>query len=101
MELIQPPKARGNWVVWAGGAAEGAVQSEVVSELGIPGWALFGGDGKKETLKGPQIYEREHEKGWLLRAKGTDSNEGAVAAEFSVLFAICRCPQMEGNFDGL
>ncbi len=35
MELIQPPRQMGNWLVRAGGAAEGAAQSEVVSELKI------------------------------------------------------------------
>ncbi len=49
MELFQPPKPMGNRLVRAGRAAEGAVPSEVVSELGIFEWALFGGDGNKEA----------------------------------------------------
>ncbi len=54
----------GNWLVRAGGtAAKGAVQSEVASELGMFGWALFGGDGKKEAGKRGRIYEQEEEEG--------------------------------------
>lgn len=79
MELIRTPQGLGNYLVRAGGANEGAVQSEVISELGIFGWALFGGaDGKVE----------EKEVGWLVRTKGKDSNEGGVAAGFSVLDSI-------------
>ena len=79
MRLIQPPEGLGNYLVRAGGATEGAVRAEVVSELGIFGWALFGGkDGKVE----------EKEVGWLVRTKGKDSNEGGVAAGFSVLDSI-------------
>ncbi len=65
MELIQLPKPMGNWFVRAGGAAEGAVQQEVVNELGMIGWALFGGDEKKEAGKGGKVCEQEQEEGWL------------------------------------
>lgn len=51
MELIWPRKPMGNWLVRACGAAEGAMRSEVVSELEIFGWTLFGSDGKKEAGK--------------------------------------------------
>lgn len=53
----------------AGGAAEGAVQIEAVSELGISGWVLFGGDGKNEAGRWGKMYEQEQEEGWLLRTK--------------------------------
>ncbi|TRM62102.1 glutathione synthase [Schizophyllum amplum] len=76
MELIEPPAGAGNYLVRSGGGA--AVRTEVVSELGIFGWSLFGG-GK---------VEEEREVGWLLRTKGKDSNEGGVAAGFSVLDSV-------------
>lgn len=76
MRLISMPQGLGNYLVRAGGGTHGAVKSEVISELGIFGWALFGGpDGAVE----------EREVGWLVRTKGKDSNEGGVAAGFSVL----------------
>ena len=79
MRLIKTPQGLGNYLVRAGGAQEGAVRTEVISELGIFGWALFGGaDGAVE----------EKEVGWLVRTKGKDSNEGGVAAGFSVLDSI-------------
>ncbi|KAL1944494.1 hypothetical protein VTO73DRAFT_2924 [Trametes versicolor] len=78
MELIRTPEGLGNYLVRAGGGTEGAVKTEVVSELGIFGWALFGGtDGIQEK-----------EVGWLLRTKGKDSNEGGIAAGFSVLDSV-------------
>ncbi|GJE92569.1 glutathione synthetase [Phanerochaete sordida] len=79
MELIRTPEGLGNYLVRAGGGTDGAVKAEVISELGIFGWALFGGaDGRVE----------EREVGWLVRTKGKDSNEGGVAAGFSVLDSI-------------
>lgn len=79
MRLIAAPQGLGNYLVRAGGGTDGAVKTEVISELGIFGWALFGGpDGKVE----------EKEVGWLVRTKGKDSNEGGVAAGFSVLDSI-------------
>ena len=85
MRLIEVPKKVGGWLVRAGSldyaaanAEERAVQAEVVSELGIFGWSLFGG-GK---------VEKEEEVGWLVRTKGNDSNEGGVATGFSVLDSV-------------
>lgn len=80
MRLIATPPGLGNYLVRAGGGgANGAVKAEVISELGIFGWALFGGpEGKVE----------EKEVGWLVRTKGKESNEGGVAAGFSVLDSI-------------
>ncbi|KAI0807526.1 glutathione synthase [Fomes fomentarius] len=79
MELIRTPSQMGNYLVRAGSGSEGAVKTGVVSELGIFGWALFGGPGM--TIE-------EKEIGWLLRTKGKDSNEGGVAAGFSVLDSL-------------
>ena len=79
MELIRAPEGLGNYLVRAGGGNAGAVRAEVISELGIFGWALFGGEDGAVT---------EKEVGWLVRTKGKDSNEGGVAAGFSVLDSI-------------
>ncbi|KAH8082442.1 glutathione synthase [Cristinia sonorae] len=78
MRLIAAPKGLGNYLVRAGGTG-GAVKTNVISELGIFGWALFGGDDGSVD---------EKEVGWLVRTKGEDSNEGGVAAGFSVLDSV-------------
>ncbi|KAI0721033.1 glutathione synthase [Cerioporus squamosus] len=70
MELIKTPEGLGNYLVRAGSGTEGAVKAEVVSELG------------------PEKSIEEKEIGWLLRTKGKDSNEGGVAAGFSVLDSL-------------
>ncbi|KAF9478219.1 glutathione synthase [Pholiota conissans] len=82
MELIQPPKDFGNYLIRAGSTnsqSQTPVKTEVVSELGIFGWALFGG---------PEKSISEKEVGWLVRTKGKDSNEGGVATGFSVLDSL-------------
>lgn len=85
MRLIEPPGVGGYLVrAGAGSSAGGVVQTEVISELGIFGWALFGGEG--DHGKGKNIEEEEV--GWLVRTKGKDSNEGGVAAGFSVLDSL-------------
>ncbi|KAJ7757021.1 hypothetical protein B0H16DRAFT_1537730 [Mycena metata] len=76
MELIVPPEGLGGYLVRAGSEA---VKADVVSELGIFGWALFGG---------PEGDVKEKEVGWLVRTKGKDSNEGGVATGFSVLDSL-------------
>lgn len=38
--------------------------------------------------EGGKIYEQKQEEGWHLRTKGTDSEEGGVAAGFSVLDSL-------------
>ena len=82
MKLIATPQGLGNYLVRAGGGHEGAVRTEVISELGIFGWSLFGYE-RSGSLK-----VEEKEVGWLVRTKGKDSNEGGVAAGFSVLDSI-------------
>jgi len=67
MDLIVPPQGVGNYLVRADGNTEGPVKSEVVSELGIFGWALFGSS---------LAAVKEREVGWLVRTKGKDSDEG-------------------------
>ncbi|TFK40501.1 glutathione synthase [Crucibulum laeve] len=82
MELIVPPEGAGNYLVRAGSTgseSQNALKTEVVSELGIFGWALFGGSG---------TAVEEKEAGWLIRTKGKDSNEGGVATGFSVLDSV-------------
>ena len=77
MELIRPPQGVGNYLTRAGSGVGGAVKSDVVSELGVFGWALFGkGEVEEKTF------------GWLLRTKGSESDEGGVAAGFSVLDSL-------------
>lgn len=85
MQLIMPPDT-GNYLIRARAAesetqpeAQAPVKTEVVSELGIFGWSLFGG-----SLKSVE----EKQVGWLLRTKGKESNEGGVASGFSVLDSL-------------
>ncbi|PFH54004.1 hypothetical protein AMATHDRAFT_78746 [Amanita thiersii Skay4041] len=82
MELITPPEGVGNYLLRPGSTgneAKTAVKADVISELGIFGWSLFGRDGK---------VSNEAEGGWLLRTKGKESNEGGVATGFSVLDSL-------------
>lgn len=51
-----------NWVIRAGKAAEGTVQSEVVSEQEISRWALFDGHGKERPGKGGSYTSRSKRK---------------------------------------
>jgi glutathione synthase len=77
MELIVPPMGRSSYFVRPDGSG-GMVRTDVASELGIFGWALFGG--------AEAVVEREV--GWLVRTKGRESNEGGVAAGCSVLDSL-------------
>ena len=79
MELIETPKGVKNYLVRAGSGSQGAVKTETISELGIFGWALFG-PGAKNV--------KHEEAGWLVRTKGGESNEGGIAAGFSVLDSL-------------
>ncbi|KAF8627449.1 hypothetical protein AX17_006263 [Amanita inopinata Kibby_2008] len=82
MELINPPNGVGNYLIRSGNGSsesEGAVRAEVISELGIYGWALFGGSA---------VTVKENGGGWLLRTKGKESNEGGIATGFSVLDSL-------------
>lgn len=76
MELIEPPKDVHNYLVRGG---EGKPRlADVVSELGVYGVALFGGEGEAVN----------REAGTLLRTKGRESDEGGVAiGEFARLEA--------------
>ena len=79
MELIKTPKGVKNDLTRAGSGSQGAVETETISELGIFGWALFGPSARKI---------KHEEAGWLVRTKGIDSDEGGVAAGFSVLDSL-------------
>ncbi|KAF5360497.1 hypothetical protein D9756_004925 [Leucocoprinus leucothites] len=86
MQLIVTPANTGNYLIRAGstsGSSESQtpVRTDVVSELGIFGWSLFGNNGADSNVK-------EETVGWLVRTKGTESNEGGVATGFSVLDSI-------------
>ncbi|KAF5345432.1 hypothetical protein D9758_013639 [Tetrapyrgos nigripes] len=85
MEMIETPKDVGGYLVRSGGGDE-LVRAEVVSELGMFGWALFG-EGVK-ALDGNKGNVIEKEAGWLVRTKGKESNEGGVATGFSVLDSV-------------
>lgn len=86
MRLIQPPRGVGGYLVRAGEGSKGLVRSEVVSELGIYGWALFG-KGEKGMGK-ESVTVKEKEVGWLVRTKGEGTDEGGVATGFSVLDSV-------------
>lgn len=101
MRLIEPPAGVGGYLVRAGSgtasvnSGEGVenARSDVVSELGIFGWALFGGPGgqEKEIMQGKAGNNGEDKKGgcaWLVRTKGRESDEGGVAVGFSVLDSV-------------
>ncbi|KAH9480659.1 Glutathione synthetase [Psilocybe cubensis] len=81
MQLIKSPENTGNYLIRAGGLdlkSQMPVKADVISELGIFGWALFG----------QSVDTQEEEVGWLMRTKGRDSNEGGVATGFSVLDSL-------------
>jgi glutathione synthetase len=75
MEIIEPPTLCNSLV------REGEVKTgEVVGELGVYGTCLWRANG--EIL-------RNEEAGYLLRTKGSDSEEGGVAAGFGAVDSIC------------
>ncbi|KAI9566226.1 glutathione synthase [Boletus coccyginus] len=94
MALIVPPAGVESYLVRVVSGASVAgknedearaklVRVETISELGIFGWALFGKDD------GAGIIRKERgDVGWLMRTKGVESNEGGVAAGFSVLDSV-------------
>ena len=82
MELIEPPENIGNYLIRAlvtESEGQAATKTDVISELGIYGWTLFGGPSKN-------IEEKQV--GWLLRTKGKENDEGGVATGFSVLDSL-------------
>lgn len=86
MQLIVTPSNVGNYLIRPGSTNESSesqtpVKTDVISELGIFGWSMFGKDGAHDNLQ-------EDTAGWLLRTKGTESNEGGVATGFSVLDSV-------------
>jgi len=90
MALIVPPAWVGSYLVRAGvvgksgsGEQDKLVRAETISELGVFGWVLFGND------EGAGVVRKERgDVGWLMRTKGVESNEGGVAAGFSVLDSV-------------
>jgi glutathione synthase len=75
MELIRPPRGVCAHLVRSG---TGRVDAQVVSELGVFGWALFGEGGEV----------REGLDGWLVRTKADNVDKGGVAIGFSVLDSV-------------
>ncbi|KAG8771644.1 hypothetical protein FRC12_003487 [Ceratobasidium sp. 428] len=78
MELIKPPVSGSeNYLVAAGSAK--ALKKEVVSELGVFSWSLFGA---------PDQSTVEKTVGYLVRTKGRESDEGGVAVGYSVIDSL-------------
>lgn len=79
MEMIKPPMTR-NAILRNGEVKSG----EVVGELGVYGVCLWrnGDEGKGEVLE-------NWEAGFLLRTKGSESEEGGVAAGFGAVDSPC------------
>ncbi|KAJ7590685.1 hypothetical protein C8J56DRAFT_857918 [Mycena floridula] len=84
MELIVPPEGMQNYLVREGQS----VMAEVISELGIFGWSLFGDGAVRAESEAAEQTGSPKDVGWLVRTKGKDSNEGGVATGFSVLDSI-------------
>ncbi|KAG8778334.1 hypothetical protein FRC15_010871, partial [Serendipita sp. 397] len=82
MELIRVPAGVQNWLVRSG---SDSVKANIVSELGIFGWALFGSKLQDEQIS---MSLQEGSGGYLLRTKGEESDEGGVATGFSVLDSV-------------
>lgn len=87
MELINVPHGVRNWLVRSG-HEESIIKSDVISELGTFGWALFGWEGTEEGKPGGTLRLKEGSGGYLLRTKAEESDEGGVAAGFSVLDSV-------------
>jgi glutathione synthase len=90
MEMIETPREVGGYLVRSGAGGE-LVRAEVVSELGVFGWALFGEGVRSFDVEGVKTKNTnivEKEIGWLVRTKGKESNEGGVATGFSVLDSV-------------
>ena len=88
MRLIEPPQGVGGWLVRSGTPP---VRPDVVSELGVFGWALFGPGMEGEGNAGgvdANAGINEKTVGWLVRTKGRESDEGGVAVGFSVLDSV-------------
>ncbi|KAI4165682.1 MAG: hypothetical protein LQ342_000624 [Letrouitia transgressa] len=87
MELIKPPPVRNSIF------RNGEVQTgQVIGELGVYGVCLWrngkgDGGGRKDGGKG-EVLEN-WEAGFLLRTKGSESEEGGVAAGFGAVDSVC------------
>jgi hypothetical protein len=80
MEMIKTPRGVAGYFMRAAPSSKsvGKVsRADVISESGIFGCALFGVE---------IVVEREVR--WLVRTKGTESNEDGIAAGFSVLDSV-------------
>jgi glutathione synthase len=75
MELIEPPPVEG--VIFREGRV---LKGGVIGELGVYGAVIWDTQGK--------VVENK-ECGWLLRTKGSESEEGGVAAGFGCVDGVC------------
>ncbi|KAL9612419.1 MAG: hypothetical protein Q9167_002967 [Letrouitia subvulpina] len=87
MELIKPPAVRNSIF------RNGQVQTgQVIGELGVYGvclWRNGEGDGGGRSNGGKGEVLENWEAGFLLRTKGSESEEGGVAAGFGAVDSIC------------
>lgn len=81
MELIVTPGRVRNMVLRNGEAMEG----EVVGELGVYGVCLWDAAAGKDEVGWVKVNK---EAGWLLRTKGSGSEEGGVAAGFGCVDSV-------------
>ena len=81
MELIVTPGGLRNMVLRNGEVMEG----EVVGELGVYGVCLWDAAGGKDPEGWLKV---NREAGWLLRTKGSESEEGGVAAGFGCVDSV-------------
>lgn len=86
MKMIEPPTNVGNYLVRydaakssSGSAPQAVLAPHVISELGAFGSILFEAEQQSTRV----IFEQSG--GHLLRTKASESNEGGVAAGFSVI----------------
>ena len=80
MELVKPPPSQ-NSILRNGQVASG----QVIGELGVYGVCLWRNSDEEVQ---PRILEN-WEAGHLLRTKGSESEEGGVAAGFGAVDSVC------------
>lgn len=93
MKLIETPKNVGNYLIRytrdrhesSQHMPEAVLAKDVVSELGVFGTILFEGGGEASNRGNAVAIVYEQSGGHLLRTKASDSDEGGVAAGFSVI----------------
>ena len=80
MEIIVPPPGTRTYFLRSGSSPDELESSDVSSEVGIYGWAFFGGKDKKVVEEG---YA-----GWLAKTKVRGLNEGGVGEGFAFMDSL-------------